>query len=429
MCATFPDVVYFSRQSLGGSSPSKSTTPNPVMLANSMKLWAFLVGCTLLASACSPYTLHVEAGDFDRHNTVVPFSLPAGAGAQSWELRAPNGAVMPVQLEGNGRASFILGHLGAGRSLELRLEPAGRSHAQGVEADLLEGLVHFGASGQPIVRYHADKRPMPRADIDPVYHRNGYLHPVFTPSGRMVTDDYPPNHIHHHGIWAAWTHTEFQGRTPDFWNMGQGAGRVDGVALDTLWSGPVHGGLQARHQYVDLTAPTPVVALFETWTMRVYATPGGRYNIFDLALTQTTATDSALHLPTYRYGGVGVRGHRDWNGEENTGFLTSAGMDRSNGHATRARWCHVGGLVEGELAGIAILSHPDNFVAPQPMRIHPTEPFFNYAPSQAGDFSILPGAPYEARYRFVVYDGPPDAAELDRLWNDYAHPPVARVEP
>ena len=42
--------------------------------------------------------------------------------------------------------------------------------------------------------------------------------------------------------------------------------------------------------------------------------------------------------------GVGFRGHRDWNGEENTEFLTSSGMDRSHGHATRARWCHIGGV-------------------------------------------------------------------------------------
>jgi hypothetical protein len=27
-----------------------------------------------------------------------------------------------------------------------------------------------------------------------------------------------------------------------------------------------------------------------------------------------------------------------------------------------------------------------------------------------------------------VQDGPPDRAELDRLWNDYAHPPQVKVE-
>jgi hypothetical protein len=83
----------------------------------------------------------------------------------------------------------------------------------------------------------------------------------------------------------------------------------------------------------------------------------------------------------------------------------------------------MGGVLDGALTGIAILGHPDNVRAPQPQRIHPTEPFLNFAPQQAGDVEILPGKPLTLRYRFVVVDGPPDRANLDRLWNDYAHPP------
>ena len=59
--------------------------------------------------------------------------------------------------------------------------------------------------------------------------------------------------------------------------------------------------------------------------------------------------------------------------------------------------------------------------------MHPTEPFFNFAPQQAGGLEIKPGQPFVARYRFVVADGAPDKAELDRLWNDYAHPPKVTV--
>jgi hypothetical protein len=88
----------------------------------------------------------------------------------------------------------------------------------------------------------------------------------------------------------------------------------------------------------------------------------------------------------------------------------------------------MGGMVEGGLTGIAILGHPDNANAPQPQRIHPTEPFFNFAPQQAGNLEIAPGKPFTARYRFVVADGAPDKAELDRLWNDYAHPPKVTVK-
>jgi hypothetical protein len=32
------------------------------------------------------------------------------------------------------------------------------------------------------------------------------------------------------------------------------------------------------------------------------------------------------------------------------------------------------------------------------------------------------------RYRFVVGDGEPDKAELERLWSDYAKPPAVTVK-
>jgi hypothetical protein len=85
------------------------------------------------------------------------------------------------------------------------------------------------------------------------------------------------------------------------------------------------------------------------------------------------------------------------------------------------------GSVRGQIAAAAILGHPNNFRAPQPMRLHPTEPFFCFAPSQLGDWKIVPNRPYVSRYRFLIQDGPPDAAEIDRLWNDFASPPTVVV--
>ena len=76
-----------------------------------------------------------------------------------------------------------------------------------------------------------------------------------------------------------------------------------------------------------------------------------------------------LKLPQYRYGGVGFRGNRDWNGKDRTFFLTSEGeTDRDKGNGTRGRWCLISGKVGDQSVGIAILCHPDNFRGPQPMR-------------------------------------------------------------
>jgi hypothetical protein len=389
-----------------------------------------IAGCAHVGSSVprdTGYEVVVSAGEFARHGTPVSFALPAGLAASGFELVDPAGRVLPVQLSA-GEATIIVDDLPAGSERRYRLRNA-VSAAPGVEAVQRDGGVTFSVSGRTVFRYNGEPTPLPREGIDPVFRRGGYIHPVQTPSGRVITGDYPQNHLHHHGIWAAWTNTRFEGRTPDFWNMGQRRGTVEPVALDSVWSGPVHAGFVARHRYVDLMGTSPTVALNESWTGRVYNLEGhGRaYRVFDLELRHTTASSTPLVLPEYHYGGIGFRGRDEWDGAPNTFFLTSEGRDRSDGHATRARWVHIGGYVDGELAGIGILTHPDNFRFPEPMRIHPNEPFFNFAPSQLGEWAIRPGEPWVARYRFVVADGGPDAAELERLWRDLATPPRVTV--
>jgi len=394
-----------------------------------------------VAAAEKSFVVVVEAGDFDRRGTVVEFALPEAVKNSSFALKSA-GKPVNLQTGKDGRAMFVVEQLqrGAKTSYELVAGTGGTVPGNAIvhwREPSGTGKLNFGlaegvsSKARPLVTYQAEPGAFPRPDIKPVFRRGGYLHPIYTPSGRLVTDDFPPNHVHHHGVWWAWTHTEFDGRKPDFWNMGDGKGRVEFVALDDTWSGPVHGGFRSRHRFVDLTSPQPVTALNETWEVRAYAPSGGSasYWMFDLISEQHCATPHALKLPEYRYGGVGLRGNRAWDGKDNALFLTSDGeTDREKGHATRGRWCDMGGMVDGSRVGIAILCHPENFRAPQPMRIHPTEPFFNFAPQQAGGMEIKPGDKYVARYRFVVHDGPPDKAELDRLWSDYAHPPVVKVE-
>jgi hypothetical protein len=211
--------------------------------------------------------------------------------------------------------------------------------------------------------------------------------------------------------------------------MGTGSGTVEFVALDETWSGPVNAGFRARHRYVDLSGGEPKTALNEVWEVIAYNVGKGAkpYFMFDLISTQECVTKNPLILPKYHYGGMAFRGHRSWDGKDNSIFLTSEAKDRANGNETRARWVHINGRVDGEHAGLTMLSHPGNFRAPQPVRIHPTEPYFTFAPSQMGDWKIAPGSQYISRYRYIVTDGPPDAVELERIWSDYANPPVVTV--
>lgn len=294
--------------------------------------------------------------------------------------------------------------------------------ADPVTAQRVGQQVIFSRGRQEVARYQAEPGPLPRADIPALHRRGGYLHPLRTPSGRRVTDDFPANHLHHHGIWSAWASAEFDGRRPDFWNLGLGRGRVDFVSVELGPPSPGPAILKARHDSVDLTAGEPRTVLEETWEVRVSAPEDGRpRHQFDLDTVQRLSGTGRLTLPEYHYGGLGVRGNWAWNGPEAGLFLMAGGeTNRVAIHGARARWFWMGGPLDGGTAGVAVLGHPDNFRSPQPMRLHPTEPFFCFAPQQLGPFDLHPGQPYRARYRLVVFDGLPDGDEVDAWWRAYA---------
>ncbi|MEX1212286.1 MAG: PmoA family protein [Balneolaceae bacterium] len=403
-------------------------------------VWSSLwVGAMLLlftdvrAQAPDPVVVTVSAGDLDRHQTVVRFHLPDHWKAGHYRLQEIEGGEGApwLQLSNDGEATFVLHQLEAGARRTYRLSPGQRVEPQtpGVPIRIEERTISLMKGGEDVLRYYHRENELP-AGLDPMYRRAGYIHPVYSPSGVQLTNHLnEAQHPHHYGIWSAWTSTEFQGRTPDFWNPHNHSGRV--VAEDSLqvaWEGEVHAGFRSRHFFEDLSAEVPVIALNESWEVTLYNTGDRAYHQFDLELVQTVNTGQPLALPEYRYGGVGFRGHPDWDDPANGRFLTSEGLGR-DGHATRARWVHIGGESHGEQAGIAILSHPENFRHPQTVRIHPDEAFFNYAPSQLGEFEIRSGEPYHARYRYITTDGEPDPEEIERLWFDYAYPPGITVQP
>src|SRR5206468_817402 len=103
-------------------------------------------------------------------------------------------------------------------------------------------LAALGADGPKSVVIEVDAGPHDRRDtpvvippaavapatkrLDPVFARSGFLHPLATRSGLVVTDDFPPDHAHQHGVFFAWVNPTFRGRPTDFWNQAKRTGRV-----------------------------------------------------------------------------------------------------------------------------------------------------------------------------------------------------------
>ena len=57
-----------------------------------------------------------------------------------------------------------------------------------------------------------------------------------------------------------------------------------------------------------------------------------------------------------------------------------------------------------------------NFRSPQAARLHPTKPYFCFAPCVDGDFTIDRDQPFEGRYRYLITDTQPDADWISEKW-------------
>ena len=47
--------------------------------------------------------------------------------------------------------------------------------------------------------------------------RSCYIHPLYGISGEVLTDDFPQDHYHHHGIFWTWPHVGMEGQEHDLW--------------------------------------------------------------------------------------------------------------------------------------------------------------------------------------------------------------------
>jgi len=389
-------------------------------------------------------TFTVHAGASARLDTPVSASLdglpldPATRVLELSEIVGTRRVPTPAQVAGDftPRLWWILGGqtpAAATRRFELVARPRSEGAdgaGPGVTVTNDGESLTLRVRGHPAVRYQYAPLPAPPG-ASPLYSRGGFLHPIWSPAGEVLTRVQPPDHYHHLGLWNPWTRTEFEGRTIDFWNLADGQGTVRATAVLSTVADVVFGGFRALLEHVDLGAPGgPKTALHEEWQVRVWnLDPAGGVTLVDFVSILSCATDSPLTIEAYRYQGFGFRAAAAWDDETAT-LLTSEGRNKSDGNATRARWCDVRGPSKEGTAGIVFMSHPANFNHPEPLRIWPTganegkeNVFFNFNPAQDRDWTLRPGRTYTLRYRMLVYDGATEAATAEQRWRDFAHPP------
>ncbi|MCH6232469.1 PmoA family protein [Cognataquiflexum rubidum] len=288
--------------------------------------------------------------------------------------------------------------------------------------------INFKASGQLLLTYQTAKADVP-AGVKPEFRKSGFIHPLASPSGQVLTRIQPPDHYHHYGIWGPWTKTTIEGREVDFWNLGDGKGRVDFEKVISKKTNSKFSELVVRQNHMDLLAPKgPQLALEEDLSIRVWNKEGERY-LVDYSTTISTPLKSSVKLEAYRYGGgIGFRATEIWDPSNST-ILTSKGLDRNGADGSFAKWVIVEGVSDASSgrSGILFLSHPSNRAHPEPLRVWPEDDhdrkgnvFLEFCPIRHESWEILPGKKYTLHYRMVVFDGNMTAAEAEEYWKTFS---------
>lgn len=295
----------------------------------------------------------------------------------------------------------------------------------------------FAIGEKPVLNYRYTEIEVPDG-VNEIFKRGGYIHPVWSPGGEVLSRIQPPDHYHHYGIWNPWTRTEFEGREVDFWNLGEGQGTVRAKQVAERRQGIVYGGFKSVHNHIDFTGSAAgKVAITEQWEVDIWnVDPDQEVWMIDFTSTLNPATEDGITIKEYRYQGFSLRATEKWN-DDNTNILTSEGYDKSDANATRARWIDVNGVSEVEEgnSGILFMTNPANFNYPEQLRIWPVganngieNVYINFNPAQDRDWELKPGSSYALKYRMLVYDGIISPEDADLYWSNYANPPKITVE-
>ncbi|HEY5393583.1 MAG TPA: PmoA family protein [Hanamia sp.] len=316
---------------------------------------------------------------------------------------------------------------------ELSKGKANRESSFPIKVENQDGSLLITDHTKNVLQYNF-KTVYPPQGVDTVFKRSGFIHPLWSPDGHVLTQINPPDHRHHVGIWNPWTEVLFEGKTVDFWNLVKKEGTVRFAKFISKTEGPVYGGFRALQEHVafeDTTMRSEKVALDEVWDIRVYNI-GPKMWLWDFTSELNCATPDSVILKEYRYGGFGFRATHDWN-NQNSKVLTSAGKTRKDADASRARWCMIDGDVTGGHSGILFMDYPTNYNFPEPMRVWPEnmngrgDVFFSFSPTRNMDWPLAPDKRYVLKYRMLVYDGTITPQQAEKTWKSFGHPPEITV--
>jgi hypothetical protein len=269
--------------------------------------------------------------------------------------------------------------------------------------------------------YHWEEVPRP------------FLHPVRTPSGRVVSVDAPADHPWQHALWFTIKFVNGE----NFWEEYDEFGTLRQTAppsLDQLDDGAVRA--VSAIDWIRPDGRTRVASHALALTHR----PSPDASVLDWDVTFMPEVDVELDRTPYTtwggYGGLTLRGRADWHDTKLRLSTDEPGSDEGEQVlGVRAEWCALDGPLAGgeddpgdHDVGVVLIDHPGNPGSPVPWYASTRQPayglegwtnFVNAAFLWDGPVALAAGQPLGLRYRFVAHDGVWERERIEQEASDF----------
>ena len=242
-----------------------------------------------------------------------------------------------------------------------------------------------------------------------------YVHPVYGLSGEVLTDDFPRDHYHHHGIFWTWPHVKVGGVEHDLW-----AGSTI-RPLFVKWlakeSGPAAAVLGVENGWF---VGEKKVMIERVWLRVYHVADDARAVDIDVTLIPTDQPVTLWGAAGKSYGGLTIRFHPPAKRGPETVITTPSGPAAGDLTTTILRWADFTSKFDGRDAasGAAIFISPD----------HPDYPpewlLRHYGPLCVGwpgiyPETLQPGKPVRMSYRVWIHKDKVGTSVLTHAYSAY----------
>lgn len=277
-------------------------------------------------------------------------------------------------------------------ALSVLLLAAGLSAQRFEWKELPGGRLELRENGSPVLVVNHEEQYAPGAPEH--LRRCCYLHPLYTPAGVALTDDFPRDHYHHRGVFWGWPQVKAAGAEYDIWLL--------------------RGIKQKFEKIVKKEAGTIVLSALwiagdktlmrETATYTAHPARDGARDLDVSVVLEALSEPVTLGGSRERgkaYGGLNVR----FAPRTETAIRTSEGDLKRDEDLVPHAWAEMEATFQGKRARLRITADPSNPGEPNVWCLR----FYGFlGPSFPGPrpFTVEPGKPLRLKYRITAADIP-----------------------